>query len=408
MTDENGVDGGRPGDGNGERDLGIPEGQGQSLDPFAFHGHPASSIAGLGGSVSLPDASYAFHSPYVPVARGHAHFLVRFENLHARRGSLILRVHMLPDEPGAVAVMVTSHRVQLNWLAHHGGQIQLRFEAFRGARYAIMGVTPDQLDASADALAVTLDRPATPEDLAATGGTTEARSTAYASDTIRAAPVALLVSMEPPSFAQPVSQPYTPAQARERAFRDRCATVTGLPADPGERWQMAYVLQVLDRYGALRSGARGLTLGPENRPIAAALAAVGAVGERVMLAGAGNDPHVAAIAAADLPGDLFAFDFLLSIRAMDDMGDARTATRFLERSMECLRPGGLAVHLVAHHPDPARGERLAFDRNGLERLAFALISSGHQLARLKPPTAMDVERSPVPFGLVARRGSAIR
>lgn len=405
MSGDSEAGGNRSGDG---RDLGTSAPESLALDPFEFHGHPASSIAGLGGSVPLPDTSYAFHTCYVPVARGHAHFLVRFEGLQARQGSLILRVHMLPDEPGAVATMVTSHRVQLAWLAHHGGQVQLRFEAFRGARYAIMGVTPDQLDASADALTVSLDRPATPEDLAAAGGATEARSTIYASDTIRAAPVALLVSIEPPLFAQPVSQSYTPAQTRERAFRDRCAGLAGLTGDAAERWQAAYVLQVLDRYGALRAGARGLTLGHGNRAVATAVAKAGAALEQVTVGSdwgnsAGNAPAI-----ATETGALVSFDFLMSFRATDDMVDSRAATRFLERSMECLRPGGLAVHVVGHRPDPMRGAALSFDRNGLERLAFALISSGHQLARLKPPAPMDPSAPPAPFGLVARRGAAVR
>lgn len=384
---------------------------GQLLDPFAFHGHPASSIVGLGGAAPLPDPTYAFHSPYVPVARGHAHFVVRFAKLQARRGSLLLRVHMLTDEPGAVAVLVTSHRVQLNWLAHHGGHVQLRFEAFRGARYAIMGVTPDQLDASADALTITLDRPATPDDLAAAGGATEARSTAYRSETIRSAPVPLLRSLEPPSFAQPVSQPYTPQQLNEPAFRARCAGIADLPTDPLERWQTVYGLQALDRYGVLRDGARGLLLGRSNRPVEQAMAVAGAACERVALRldpPSSGDELVPRIDAVDLPDDLFAFDFLLTIRAADKLGNERAATRFVERAMECLRPGGVAVHLIAHHPNPDKLAHVAFDRNGLERLAFALISNGHQLARLKLGATPSPGGAAIPFGLVARRGSSIR
>ncbi|WP_242097999.1 hypothetical protein [Sphingomonas sp. CROZ-RG-20F-R02-07] len=384
---------------------------GQALDPFEFHGHPVSCIPGLGGTGPLPDPTYAFHTPYVPVARGHAHFLVRFTNLQARRGSLLLRIHMLSDEPGAIASMVTSHRVQLNWLAHHGGETQLRFEAFRGARYAIMGLVPDQLDASAKALTITLDRPATEEDLATGGEATEARSTVYASETIRSAPAPLLLSLDPPSFAQPVSQPCTTEQLRESAFRKRCDTLRDLPAAATDRWQIAYILQVLDRYGALKAGARGLILGQVHASLQQALSAAGTTFQCVALE---HDVKgcTSTIDSADLPGELFAFDFLLSVRATDSLRSDRLAVGFIENAMECLRPNGLSVHVAGYHPHPEQLSRVAFDRNGLERIAFTLISRGHQMARLKPALTQHLSESPtthaIPFGLVARRASLIR
>lgn len=389
----------------------MDEEAGQSLDPFAFHGHPVSAIDGLGGDAPLPDPTYAFHTPYVHVARGHAHFRVRFANLQARRGSLLLRVHMLPDEAGAVASMVTSHRVQLNWLAHHGGEVQLRFEAFRGARYAIMGLVPDQLDAQADGLSVTLDRPATEEDFAAAGEAIETRSTGFASETIKPVAVSLLLSLEPPSFAQPVSQPFTSGQRREAAYRARGKALRDLPADPPEQWQAAYAVQVLERYGVLQPGARGLILGPAPDALARAIGEAGATLSQVALARDGSlADAVPSIDPDELPGDLFAFDFLLSLRITDRLADAGQALRFIERGMECLRPNGLALNVVGYYPAPATLSTIAFDRNGLERIAISLISRGHQVARLKPAAAQLAwdDQEPVPFGLIARRASLIR
>ena len=389
----------------------MDESSGRSLDPFEFHGHPASCIAGLGGPTPLPDPSYAFHTSYVPVARGHAHFLVRFTNLQARRGSLVLRVHMLPDEPGAVAQMVTSHRVQLNWLAHHGGEVQLRFEAFRGARYALMGLVPDQLDASAEGLAVTLDRPATEQDLASAGEATEARSTVYGSETVRSAPMPLLLSLEPPSFAQPVSQPCTTKQLREPAFRARCRSL-GL-TDRAGTWDSAYAVQALDRYGMLQAGARGLILGYADPAVTQALTAAGTSCHQVALSPNENGAETRPLVdPAALPEDLFAFDFLLSVRSTDTLGSDRLTSSFIEKGMECLRPGGLAVHVVSHHPAPATLPIVAFDRNGLERSALALISRGHQVARMKPPLAQHAievrNDSAISFGLITRRATLIR
>jgi hypothetical protein len=396
----------------------MDEASGQLLDPFEFHGHPASCIAGLGGPASLPDPTYAFHTSYVPVARGHAHFTVRFTNLEARRGSLVLRVHMLPDGPGATAQMVTSHRIQLNWLAHHGGETYLRFEAFRGARYSLMGLVPDQLDASAEGLSITLDRPATEDDLAATGAgdAAEAQSTAYGSETIRSAPMALLLSLDPPSFAQPVSQPCTTRQMREPKLRARLKALGDVPMQQTERWQLAYAIEALERYGMLQAGARGLILGDAHPTLLRFLTAAGILCEHVTLAREGEEAS-SAIDPAALPGELFAFDFLLSIRSTDTLGSARQAASFIEQGMECLRPSGLAVHVVGYHPDPAFLASsvlpiAVFDRNGLERLAISLISRGHQMARMKPPLVqLGLEAGSdltIPFGLISRRAEMIR
>jgi len=389
----------------------MDDSSGQSLDPFEFHGYPASCIAGLGGSLPVPDPSYAFHTPYVPVARGHAHFLIRFTNLEARRGSLVLRVHMLPDEPGAVAQLVTSHRLQLNWLAHRGGETQLRFEAFRGARYALMGIVPDQLDASATNLAITLDRPATEDDLAAPGMAAESQSTAYGSETIRSASAALILSLDPPSFAHPVSQPCTAKQVREPEFRNRVKALGNRSADRATLWESAYAVQALDRYGMLQPGARGLILGRNDPAIAATLAAAGASCRHVSF-----DPVDGAdgstIDPTALPEELFAFDFLLSIRSTDTMSSDKVAAAFIEHAMECLRPQGLAVHILSYHPSPSSLSTVAFDRNGVERIALALISRGHQMARMKPALVPHKLESGadtvVPYGLIARRAIAIR
>lgn len=384
----------------------MDDAPGRSLDPFEFHGHPASAIAGLGGGAPLPDPSYGFHTSYVGVARGHAHFLVKFTNLRARRGSLVLRVHMLPDEPDATARMVTSHRVQLSWLAHHGGETRLRFEAFRGARYALMGVIPDQLDASADDLTITLDRPADETAPLPGADADEARATAFASETIKAVSAPLIVSVEAPSFAHPVSQPCTVRQLRETAFRNRCRALSDMPDDPAACWEIAYAVQVMERYGVLRPGSRGIGFATRNPAVERAVTSMGAtIGHFPSNEDGQND-------LTELTDDLFAFDFLYSIRAVDELDDRGAAIRFIERAMECLRPGGLAVHVVGHRAESTSPQYTTFDRNGLERIAFALVSRGHQAARLKPPLASHTLESGadgvVPFGLVARRAALIR
>lgn len=382
----------------------------RTLDPFDFHGHPVSVIRGLGGSAPLPDPTYAFHTSYVPVARGHAHFTVKFDQLRAKRGTLWLRIHMLPGSDGAPARMVTGQRVQFNWLSHHGGEIHLRFEAFRGATYAIMGLVPDESDASADNLTIILDRPASEADLAEGATFADAHTTTYASETIRGA--SLMLSTDPAVFATPVSQPCTPTQLRDRAFRDWQKQLDPATRDTAATWEGAYVMQALERYGLLQPGARGLAFGARSSAVAALLSSNGLTCDTVDLSEAHDDvlPETS-IHPAALPGNFFAYDLILSIRATDTLSSERSAQAFLEKAMECLRPGGLAVHVVAHRLIEHEAPPVSFDRNGLEKSVLAMISRGHQAARLKPvfqhTKVVRTDDGMIPFGIILRRAASI-
>ena len=386
------------------------------LDPFEYHGHTASCIAGLGGDHPNPDAAYAFHTGYVPVARGYAHFTVRFRNLRARFGTLWLRIHMLPAEPGAAARMVTSDRVQLNRLVHHGGETFVKFEAFHGATYALMGLIPDRTDASAEDLSVELDRPFDPDQDDDRISIDDASSTVFGTKAVK--PASQLLSMEAPVFSKPVSQPFTPMQLAEPAFRRWLAEAGSGSSE--ENWARAYLLQALETYGMLQAGARGLVFGSMPSGIAELFDRTGLRHEQVALTGdavrATEDaPPSREVDPVVLPSGLIAFDFLCSIHASDRFEDERAAAAFIEKTMECLRPGGIAVHVVLACAAFARRHEEAgptcFDRNAIERIVLGLISRGHDVARLKPLSTRELSGReiyrPRPFGLIARRARSI-
>ena len=158
-----GVDGAEVIDVDHEHGKGSVEAPGAlELDPFAFYPEAASAIAGLGRSGPSPTPKYAFHTPYVEAAAGPANFTVRLEGLRAKSGTLLLRVHMLPTEPGGRARMANSERVALNRLVHMGGEITIRFEGFHDMTFALVGLIQGETDAAADNLIITLDRPADP------------------------------------------------------------------------------------------------------------------------------------------------------------------------------------------------------------------------------------------------------
>ena len=405
-----------------EADLDRPmAGPGEMLlDPFGYVPDVASRIEGLGGDVVGDDRSYAFHTPYVAVAPGPAHFSVAFAGLRAKRGTITLRVHMLRPEEGAHATLVNSERIRINRLVAHEGRATLRFEGFRGMTFAFVATITDDTDAAADAAVVTLDRPADPHSIDEDEVAVEAEGTAYGTKAVRHA--ARLLAVESPRLAQPTSQAATSAQLAEPIFRDTLRLLGSAAGDAAEQWQHAYVYQALLRYGMLQAGARGVGFAVGRSPLPAALAKAGAEILATDIADAGQtvrppiderDIAHRFIPLAPIPRSIVNFDFAWSIGAAEQLGTVAAGLAFVEQAMNCLRPGGLAVHTFAFDPDGVGrvidgGRRPPFVLPDLERLALNLISRGHEVAqiRIDNPLARKRGGAMLPtFGLVARKAA---
>jgi hypothetical protein len=402
--------------------------EGLSLEPFGFRRDAASCIAGVSDETLVRDPAYAFHTPYVRVRRGPANVTVRITNLRARRGTLVVRIHMLSDEPGSIARLVTSERIQFNRLAQHGGVVHLPFEGFRGVTFAVMGLVPDDTDAAADKIEVLLDRPA--EGTEEEGPFVEARNTAFHSDSIRA--TSAILAMDRPLLAAPASQPYTIEQTREAAFGNWLTRLQAPATQSIMDWERVYVLQVLEQYGMLQAGARGLALDE----IDAKLVGVAASFDTSLVIS--HRPDVdpapmrealfasdfasasllsdrlawASVCLPDLPPDLINFDFAWSRHVCRSLGSVVEASHFVQGSLECLRPGGILIHLLpfnaTSNENVPSSARSIFERSDLERLALLLISRGHEVARLRvrPVRSQRVlkEEAPISFGIVIRKG----
>jgi hypothetical protein len=405
------------------------------LDPFGFFPGAASRVRGLGGTGPASSPDYAFHTPYVEAAPGPAHFIVRFDGLRATSGTLVLRVHMLPLEPGSRARMANSERIALNRLVQHGGEIQIRFEGFNDVTFAVVGLIQGETDASADGLSIRLDRPADPDVRPAHA--VEARGTVYGKTPVKAAPT--LLSAEPPTLATPVTQIATHAQLREPVAGGWLARLRPRASSGPEHWRKVYTLEALRRYGMLEEGAVGLGFEPSPSGIPAALAAMRTqvVATFPVRGGhpldpaalkrdlSGRAPCPAALFDASvavrvaswrrIPEDLVNFDFLWSARANERLYSVAATTRFIEETMSCLRPGGLAVHVVSYDLSPGgrstpSSERILFQQGDVERVALLLVSRGHEVAQFKidaadailAPANHGVERRTL-AGIIARR-----
>lgn len=342
-----------------------------ALDPFSFFRGVASRIGGLGGNAPGHDPTYAFHTPYVAVARGPARFYLRFDDLRARRGTLVLRVHMLPDEGGA-ARLVNSTRIQLNRLVHLSGAVDIDFEGYRGFTFAIVGLIHDDTDARAEGLTITLDRPAGPGNEEEEPAAEDIRTTRFGIDAFR--PVAQLISSEAPTLAAPVSQPCTAEQLREPVWDALSRELGQARSRDPALWPGAYALQVLGRYGLLEPEARGAVVGD-----------AGMLGDALRRRGA---------SLADDAGAR-SLDYLC-VSAPQGAGQDAIAGSVGETLLR-LRPGGLAVQILFL-------DEAGFGRSDLERLALMLISHRHEVAQLRPvATPLPDARGRVAFGLIVRR-----
>lgn len=183
-------------------------------------------------------------------------------------------------------------------------------------------------------------------------------------------------------------------------------------------WELAYCLQALEEHDMLKPGRRGLGFGCGEEPIASYLASRGVASTITDLSSdaassAGwrdTQQHLSEASLAykanlvtsdmfnelvefryadmnAIPEELVDYDFCWSICALEHLGSIRNAMKFVENSLETLRPGGLAVHTTEFNflNDLATIDNwptVLPQRRHFEELATRLRALGHYVAAL--------------------------
>ena len=85
-----------------------------------------------------------------------------------------------------------------------------------------------------------------------------------------------------------------------------------------------------------------------------------------------------------IPEDLRGFDFTWSSCALEHLGSLGAGTDFVVRQMECLRPGGTAVHtteyvLTSTDDTVEAGGTVLYRRRDIEALVARLRDAGHAI-----------------------------
>ena len=389
------------------------EGEAIDLDPFGFWPDVTSRLIGFGGDEPAENPDYAFHTLYISCGTGPIVFTVRFAGLQSQRGTLILRVHELPEVMGAHARQIAISQTQLTDLIRGDGTVSLPAAARAGAHYALLGfIYGDTVAVAEDVTIEVARRTPDPND--------PGRLTSFRAEPGRVGTAPQIVGEREGTLVTPVSQLCTVRQVNEPVFGAILAQLGGQAPSPViDRWETAFLARVLDRYDVARSGSLGLGIGGLHDPLAPWLVQHGCA---LVLTTPGEPP-----AELDLPPSvevrqldpmaidgLAGFDFIWATRAGGvGGGDRQELLRFVEDALRALKPGGLMTLVVPIDVAPrATGDDAGplIRRVDIDRLVLLLLSRGHQVAQLCPwgeavAEANDAESLIVSaFGLVIRKG----
>lgn len=224
-----------------------------------------------------------------------------------------------------------------------------------------------------------------------------------------------------PTAADDPSFGTTSALCREDHFRlpeyhRWCAELKEAPVFQRKQWEFAWILAALERTGMLTSGTRALGFGVGRESLPALFAARGiqvtatdqALSHAISSGWVGYGMHADGLAAlshprivADdvlrrqvtyrsvdmnhIPDDLRGYDFLWSACSLEHVGTLDLALEFVERSLACLRPGGIAVHTTEFNCGSdehtiTKGVTVLLRRRDFVALAERLARQGHVMA----------------------------
>jgi SAM-dependent methyltransferase len=181
-------------------------------------------------------------------------------------------------------------------------------------------------------------------------------------------------------------------------------------------WELAYVLQAVWEEGHLVPGVRALGFGCGTEPLPSYFMAQGMAvtitdlpmeqaTERGWAASRQHatdldkafHPHLVDRATFDrlasiryvdmnaIPDDLTGYDVCWSVCAFEHLGSIELGLRFIERTLETLKPGGLSVHTTEYNINPDgptvdNWPSVMFQRKHFEVLAERLRAKGHEVA----------------------------
>ncbi len=205
----------------------------------------------------------------------------------------------------------------------------------------------------------------------------------------------------------------TQGQLESGAFRGWASRMTMEFKLHRKLWEWCFIAQALHERGKLKPGMKGLGFGVGQEPLTGLFAAEGCQvvatdmdPEGAIQAGWASSHEYApqfealnryqlcdpekfrercsfrAVDMNAIPEDLRDFDFTWSSCCFEHLGSIEQGQRFVEEQMECLKPGGVAVHTTEYNLSSdettlSDGPCVLFRRRDIDWLAAHLRSKGH-------------------------------
>jgi hypothetical protein len=194
-----------------------------------------------------------------------------------------------------------------------------------------------------------------------------------------------------------------------------CERIKEVPTLHRKQWEFCYIAQALVERGMLAPGRFGLGFGVGMEPLPSLFASFGcaivatdldqstAAARGWVNTGqyAGNLANLNArqicrdeelrtlvsfriVDMNEIDVDLTDFDFIWSSCALEHLGSLEQGTDFIYRAMECLRPGGVAVHTTEFNVTSDtgtidRGGTVLYRKVDIEAIAAGLVALGHRI-----------------------------
>lgn len=204
-------------------------------------------------------------------------------------------------------------------------------------------------------------------------------------------------------------------QMQSAAYREWCRRIKEPPRFHRKQWEYFYIAQALAERGMLAVWKRGIGFGVGRELLVSLFASYGCEitatdldeGEARVKGWLASslyakwlsdlneqgicDPaafqRLVTFRALDMnriPGDLRNFDFLWSCCSLEHVGSIDLSLEFILRSLECLRPGGVAVHTTEYNVHSntdtlMTGRTVILRQRDIEDLAGRLRREGHEI-----------------------------
>lgn len=182
-----------------------------------------------------------------------------------------------------------------------------------------------------------------------------------------------------------------------------------------KQWEHIFILQALQENGMLKDGSKGLGFGVGTESLPAVMAKYGCSvlateiniekpNEKGWVTGRDTDTHMAALNAAGIcdnekfnslvsyrdvdmnqvPEDLKDFDFTWSSCSLEHLGSLKHGEEFIFNSLNCLKPGGIAVHTTEYtftkNYTVEEASTVFYRKKDILALAERLTAEGHAIS----------------------------